>query len=202
MCFLIFFEFFNHLLAFSLIIILSDPGRKKVAKFFAFSSDKTFVIWPKFRQFEIRVKEKDQYLRSQNLAMFRPPDFIWIPPSPLINLLGFEWFSLVSTLAPININFCQILSVCGFCPFAAFVRLRLRLLSVCGFCPFAAFVRLRLLSVCGFCPFAAFVRLRLLSVCGFCPFAAFVRLRLLSVCGFCPFAGLLSYTPCSYLFSR
>ena len=27
-------------------------------------------------QFEIRVKEKDQYLRSQNLAMFRPPEFI------------------------------------------------------------------------------------------------------------------------------
>ena len=87
-----FVGFFNHLLAFSticwlfqpfvgfsLIIIFSDRGRKKVAKFFAFSSDKTFVIWPKFRQFEIRVKEKDQYLRSQNLAMFRHPEFIWIP---------------------------------------------------------------------------------------------------------------------------
>ena len=34
-------------------------------------------------QFEIRVKEKDQYLRSQNLSMFRPPEFIWIPPRRL-----------------------------------------------------------------------------------------------------------------------
>ena len=40
-------------------------------------------------QFEIRVKEKDQYRRSQNLAMFRPPEFIWNPPPLLINLLGF-----------------------------------------------------------------------------------------------------------------
>ena len=51
MCFLIFFEFFNHLLAFSLVIIFGGRGRKKVANFFAFSSDKTFVIWPKFRNF-------------------------------------------------------------------------------------------------------------------------------------------------------
>ena len=51
MRFLLFFEFFNHLLAFSLIIIFGGRGRKKVAKYFALSSDKTFAIWPKFRNF-------------------------------------------------------------------------------------------------------------------------------------------------------
>ena len=80
MRFLIFFEFFNHLLAFSLIIIFGDRGRKKVANF------SHFRISPKFRnffmtphlpiQFEIRVK------KPQNLAMFRPTEFIWIPNPP------------------------------------------------------------------------------------------------------------------------